>query len=69
MQGRMSNARIAQVVADSYPQLKDKIPKTLVDGTPAGPWEIDTAPLKDVLSLEYRDLRTCIVESLKLLIH
>ncbi|KAH7187075.1 hypothetical protein BKA60DRAFT_548464 [Fusarium oxysporum] len=69
MQGRMSNAQIAQVAADEYPQLKDKIPKTLVDDTPADLWEADTAPSRDVLGLEYRDLNTCIVDSLQLLIN
>lgn len=67
MQGRMSNAQIAQVAADSYPPLKDETPKSLVDDTPADLLGVDTAPLKDVLGLEYRDLSTCIVESLKLL--
>ncbi|KAI7769302.1 hypothetical protein LZL87_011832 [Fusarium oxysporum] len=67
MQGRMSNAQIAQVAADEYPELKDKIPKTLVDDTPVDLWEVDTAPSKDILGLEYRDLKTCIVDSLKLL--
>ncbi|CCT69217.1 related to ketoreductase [Fusarium fujikuroi IMI 58289] len=69
MQGRMSNAQIAQVAADHYPHLKDKIPKTLVDDTPADLWEVDTAPSKDVLGLEYLDLETCIVDSLKLLMN
>ncbi|KAK2686238.1 hypothetical protein QWA68_014687 [Fusarium oxysporum] len=69
MQGRMSNAQIAQVAADEYPQLKDKIPKTLMDDTPPDLWEVDTAPSRDILGLEYRDLKTCIVDSLKLLIN
>ncbi|RBA09676.1 hypothetical protein FPRO05_05612 [Fusarium proliferatum] len=69
MQGRMSNAQIAQVAADHYPHLKDKIPKTLVDDTPADLWEVDTAPSKDVLGLEYLDLEACIVDSLKLLMN
>ncbi|KAK2681943.1 hypothetical protein RAB80_003736 [Fusarium oxysporum f. sp. vasinfectum] len=69
MQGRMSNAQIAQVAADEYPRLKDKIPKTLVDDTPPDLWEVDAAPSTDILGLEYRDMRTCIVDSLKLLIN
>ncbi|KAM0084066.1 methylglyoxal reductase (NADPH-dependent) gre2 [Fusarium odoratissimum] len=69
MQGRMSNAQIAQVTADEYPELKDKIPKTLVDDTPVDLWEVDTSPSKVILGLEYRDLKTCIVDSLKLLIN
>ncbi|XEV01561.1 hypothetical protein FSHL1_006848 [Fusarium sambucinum] len=67
MQGRMSNAQIAQLAADEYPQLQDKIPKTLVDDTPADLWEADTEPSRDVLWIEYRDLKTCIVDSLRLL--
>jgi hypothetical protein len=69
MQGKMSNIQIAQVVADEYPQLNDKIPQALVDDTPADLWEVDTAPSRDVLGLKYRDLKTCIVDSLKLLIN
>ncbi|KAJ4037512.1 methylglyoxal reductase (NADPH-dependent) gre2 [Fusarium oxysporum] len=69
MQGRMSNAQIAQVAADEYPRLKDKIPKTLVDDTPPDLREVDAAPSTDILGLEYRDMRTCIVDSLKLLIN
>lgn len=57
------------MAADEYPQLKDTIPKTLVDDTPPDLWGVDRAPSRGILGLEYRDLRTCIVDSLKLLIN
>ncbi|KAM0543257.1 hypothetical protein ACHAPJ_012403 [Fusarium lateritium] len=65
LQGRMSNAQIAEIATREFPQFKDKVPKILVDDTPVDLWDVDTAPSREVLGIKYRDLKICIVDSLK----
>ncbi|KAK0634257.1 hypothetical protein B0T17DRAFT_512840 [Bombardia bombarda] len=68
--GKFSNKEIAEIVADSFPELKDKVPTSedaLKPGDyPAGgSYGFDNSRSKEVLGVQYRSLKETIVDAVK----
>ena len=66
--GYFSNEEIADIMRASFPELKDELP---VKGTKGGEYpedgvfQYDNSRVKEVLGIEFRTLKECIVDSVK----
>lgn len=67
-QGKMSNAEIAQIGIEEFPELRSKVPEVLESDEPTTLFDIDATQSKEVLGIEYRELRVTIVDAIKALI-
>ena len=63
--GYMSNAEIAQIIKDNFPEYKDKLPKELKTDRPADVYGYDNSRSKEILGLKYRPLKESIVDLVK----
>jgi nucleoside-diphosphate-sugar epimerase len=67
--GYFSNRRIAQVIKESHPELHKKLPpETAPDDMPPNVYGWDSSKAQKVLGLEYRDLKTCIDDTVNSII-
>ena len=66
--GYFSNEEIADIIRANFPELKDELP---VKGTKGGEYpedgvfQYDNSRVKEVLGIEFRTLKECIVDSVK----
>ena len=66
--GHFSNKEIADVIRDNFPNLKDKVPAKDVKGgdyPEEGFYGFDNSRTKKVLSMDFRDLKESIVDTVK----
>ena len=66
--GYFSNAEIADIVRDNYPELKDKVPPKGTKGGEfpvSGLYKYDNTRSKEILGISYRDLKESIVDTVK----
>ena len=66
--GYFSNKEIADIIRDNYPDLKDKLPAKGVKGggyPPEGVYKYNNSRVKDLLRIEFRDLKTSIIDTVK----
>ena len=61
-QGYFSNAEIAQIIKDEFPEYKDKLPEKLESDRPKDVYGFDNSRSKEVLGLKYRPLKGAIVD-------
>jgi nucleoside-diphosphate-sugar epimerase len=62
--GYFSNKRIADYIRELYPDLRDKLPPAdSPDDFPENIYRFDASKAKRVLGVEYRDLRTCVKDT------
>lgn len=66
--GKYSNADIACVIRDSFPDLKDKLPASTKNDVPADGYRVDNSRSKKILKLEYRPFNQCVVDTVKSLL-
>lgn len=63
--GYYSNAEIAGIIKDNFPELADKLPSDLKSDVPTDVYGFDNARSKSVLGLKYRTLEASIVDTVK----
>jgi nucleoside-diphosphate-sugar epimerase len=63
--GYYSNAEIAEIVRDEFPEYKDKLPEELKVDRPSDVYGYDNSRSKEVLGLKYRPLREAVVDLVK----
>ena len=66
--GYFSNEEIADIVRDSYPELKDKVPAKGTKGgeyPPEGVFKYDNSRTKELLGIEFRSLKESIIDTVK----
>lgn len=62
--GHFSNKRIADIIREEYPDLKKKLPPAdSPDDFPEKVARFDASKSRCVLGVEYRDLRTCVKDT------
>ncbi|KAH7169461.1 dihydroflavonol-4-reductase [Fusarium sp. MPI-SDFR-AT-0072] len=66
--GNYSNADIARIARDRFPELRDKLPKVCVSDLPVTPSRVDAALSRDILKVEYRSLEESVVDSIAALL-
>lgn len=64
-EGSFSNADIAAIVTNNFPELKDRFPEKYQSDKPADLYQCDTTPSREILGLKYRPLDKTIVDSVK----
>jgi nucleoside-diphosphate-sugar epimerase len=63
--GYYSNAEIAGIVKDEFPEYKDKLPTELKVDRPDDVYKFDNSRSKEVLGLKYRPLKEAVVDLVK----
>ncbi|PCH03990.1 NAD-dependent epimerase/dehydratase [Penicillium occitanis (nom. inval.)] len=67
--GFFSNKRIADIIRELYPELRDKLPlPELPDDFPENYYSYDVSKSKRMLGMEYKDLRTCVKDAVDAMI-
>ncbi|KAK5064804.1 hypothetical protein LTR84_000638 [Exophiala bonariae] len=64
----VSNAHIAGIIRDQFPDLKNQLPMELDSDIPDDVYGYDNSRSTEVLNLEYRDLEECVVDTVKSLL-
>jgi nucleoside-diphosphate-sugar epimerase len=64
-EGYYSNAEIAQIIKDEFPEYNDKLPEKLENDRPKDVYGYDNSRSKEVLGLKYRPLKGAIVDLVK----
>lgn len=66
--GRFSNEEVADIMRDNFPELKNELP---AKGTAGGEYpkeglfQYDNSRVKEVLGIEFRSLKECVVDTVK----
>ena len=64
--GHFSNKRIADIIRESHPEMASKLPpEDAADDMPADVYGFDNKKSREVLGLEYRDLKTCVDDAVQ----
>ncbi|KAI8236916.1 Ketoreductase azaE [Colletotrichum sp. SAR 10_86] len=66
--GDFSNAEIARIARDNFPELADKIPTNIETDVTAADASIDAGLSKDILGVKYRSLSNSVVDSIRSLL-
>jgi nucleoside-diphosphate-sugar epimerase len=67
--GYFSNKRIAELIRESFPQYNDVLPPVAsADDFPDNIYGIDISKSKTVLGIKYRDLKTCVQDTVEAMI-
>jgi nucleoside-diphosphate-sugar epimerase len=67
--GYFSNKRIAELIRESFPQYNDVLPPVdSADDFPENIYGIDASKSKTVLGIQYRDLKTCVKDTVEAMI-
>ncbi|QKX55325.1 uncharacterized protein TRUGW13939_02417 [Talaromyces rugulosus] len=67
--GYFSNKRIAELIRESFPQYNDVLPPVAsADDFPDNIYGIDISKSKTVLGIQYRDLKTCVQDTVEAMI-
>lgn len=67
--GYFSNKQIAELIRESFPQYNDVLPPVdSEDDFPDKIYGIDTSKSKNVLGIQYRDLKTCVKDTVEAMI-
>lgn len=67
--GYFSNKRIAELIRESFPQYNDVLPSVdLEDDFPDKIYGMDASKSKKVLGIQYRDLKTCVKDTVEAMI-
>ncbi|KAJ9614303.1 methylglyoxal reductase (NADPH-dependent) gre2 [Cladophialophora chaetospira] len=64
----MSNADVAGIIVENFPELADKLPAKLESDLPADVYAFDNSESKEILEIEYRTLKDSVVDTVKSLI-
>ncbi|KAF5492473.1 Ketoreductase azaE [Colletotrichum siamense] len=66
--GDFSNAEIARIARDDFPELADKVPANIESDVTAADASIDAGLSKDILGVKYRSLNNSVVDSIRSLL-
>lgn len=66
--GPYSNLEVARIIKENFPDLADKLPEKIDFPSNAGGLEIDTAPAREVLGLQFGSLEKAVVDTVKSLL-
>ncbi|KAI8292982.1 Ketoreductase azaE [Colletotrichum sp. SAR 10_98] len=66
--GDFSNAEIARIARDDFPELADKVPANIESDVAAADASIDAGLSKDILGVKYRSLNDSVVDSIRSLL-
>ncbi|KAF4847812.1 Ketoreductase azaE [Colletotrichum siamense] len=66
--GDFSNAEIARIARDNFPELADKVPTNIESDVTAADASIDAGLSKDILGVKYRSLNNSVVDSIRSLL-
>ncbi|OAL32107.1 hypothetical protein AYO20_08045 [Fonsecaea nubica] len=66
--GHYSNADIAQIIKQRFPDLADKLPDKIESDRPQDCYQYDNSRSKEVLGLKYRSLEDSVVDTVKSLL-
>ena len=66
--GHFSNEEIADIMRDNFPELKNELPTKGTKGgeyPEEGVFQYDNSRVKEVLGIEFRSLKECVVDTIK----
>lgn len=66
--GRFSNEEVADIMRDNFPELKNELPAKGTKGgeyPEEGIFQYDNSRVKEILGIEFRSLKECVVDTVK----
>lgn len=63
--GYMDNAAIADAIKEGYPELAKKLPERYESDLPKDVYGFDNSQTKNILGIEHRPLKQCIIDTVK----
>lgn len=63
--GYMDNAAIANAIKEGYPELSEKLPKQYESDLPKDIYGYDNSRTRNILGIEYRPLKQCVIDTVK----
>ncbi|KAK5653284.1 hypothetical protein OQA88_9183 [Cercophora sp. LCS_1] len=60
-----SNPKIAGIIRENFPELRDRLPEETADDFPEGHWKFDNARSREVLGLGYKGLEESVVDTVR----
>lgn len=61
--GHFSNAEIASIIKDNFPEYADKLPKELKNDQPKDVYGFDNSRAREVLGIDFRPLNKCVIDT------